>query len=34
MPAGTQFSSGDLAALYVSEDQRRLHEAVVKRLSS
>jgi hypothetical protein len=32
MPAGTHFSSGDLAQLYVSEDQRRLHEAVVKRL--
>jgi hypothetical protein len=33
MPAGTRFSSGDLAALYVSEDQRKLHEAVIRRLS-
>jgi hypothetical protein len=34
MPAGTSFSSGDLAALYVSDDQRKLHDAVVQRLSS
>ena len=32
MPAGTSFSSNDLAALYVSEDQRKLHEAVIQRL--
>jgi len=30
--AGTSFSSGDLAALYISEDQRKLHEAVIRRL--
>jgi hypothetical protein len=30
--AGARFSSGDLAALYVSEDQRKLHESVIKRL--
>jgi len=34
MPAGTHFSSNDLAALYVSEDQRRLHDAVIERLST
>lgn len=32
MPPGTSFSSTDLAALYVSDDQRKLHEAVVHRL--
>jgi len=32
MPAGTRFSSGDLAELYVSEQQRRLHESVLRRL--
>ncbi len=32
MPAGTRFASSDLAALYVSDDQRRLHEDVLKRL--
>lgn len=32
MPAGTRFASSDLAALYVSDDQRRLHEEVLKRL--
>ena len=34
MPAGTSFSSGDLAALYVSDDQRKLHDAVVQRMNS
>ncbi len=34
MPAGTSFSSGDLAALYVSDDQRKLHDAVISRLSA
>lgn len=34
MPAGTHFSSNDLAALYVSDDQRKLHEAVMQRLSN
>lgn len=33
MPAGTSFSSSDLAELYVSDDQRKLHEDVVSRLS-
>ena len=33
MPAGTSFSSGDLAALYVSDDQRKLHDAVIRRLN-
>jgi hypothetical protein len=33
MPAGTHFSSDDLAALYVSEDQRQLHNAVLRRLN-
>lgn len=32
MPAGTSFSSADLASLYVSDDQRKLHERVVQRL--
>ncbi|WP_026439258.1 hypothetical protein [Acidocella facilis] len=32
MPPGTHFASADLAALYVSEDQRRLHEEVLQRL--
>lgn len=32
MPEGTHFASADLAALYVSEDQRRLHENVLNRL--
>ncbi len=32
MPPGTSFSSADLAALYVSDEQRKLHEAVVRRL--
>jgi hypothetical protein len=34
MPAGTSFSSADLAALYVSEEQRKLHETVVQRLQN
>jgi hypothetical protein len=34
MPAGTSFSSADLAALYVSADQRKLHDAVVERLNA
>lgn len=34
MPAGTSFSSNDLAALYVSDDQRRLHDVVVQRMNS
>jgi len=34
MPPGTHFSSADLAELYVSEDQRKLHEAVVRRLGA
>jgi alkyl hydroperoxide reductase subunit AhpF len=33
MPAGTSFSSSDLAELYVSDDQRKLHEDVVSRFS-
>ncbi len=33
MPRGTSFSSGDLAALYVSEDQRKLHDSVLRRLT-
>ena len=33
MPEGTSFSSSDLAQLYVSEDQRKLHEAVIRRMS-
>jgi hypothetical protein len=32
MPAGTRFSSGDLAELYVSEQQRALHDKVLQRL--
>ena len=32
MPAGTSFSSADLAALYVSADQRKLHDEVIHRL--
>ncbi len=32
MPAGTSFSSADLAALYVSADQRKLHDDVIHRL--
>lgn len=32
MPAGTHFASSDLAALYVSDDQRQLHDDVLKRL--
>jgi hypothetical protein len=31
-PMGTRMSPGDLAALYVSEDQRHVHEAVMRRL--
>src|ERR1700722_4033931 len=34
MPAGTSFSSSDLAALYVSDDQRRLHDEVIRRLGT
>ncbi|HYP63693.1 MAG TPA: hypothetical protein VEQ16_07380 [Acidocella sp.] len=34
MPPGTSFSSSDLAALYVSDDQRKLHDSVVTRLRS
>jgi hypothetical protein len=34
MPPGTSFSSADLAALYVSEDQRKLHESVIRRLGN
>ncbi len=34
MAGETRFSSGDLAALYVSDDQRRLHDDVVRRLSA
>lgn len=34
MPPGTSFSSADLAALYVSADQRKLHEDVLRRLSA
>lgn len=34
MPVGTSFSSADLAALYVSDDQRKLHEDVIRRLSA
>ncbi|MBU6425442.1 MAG: hypothetical protein KGQ69_03820 [Rhodospirillales bacterium] len=34
MPEGTRFASADLAALYVSEDQRRLHEDVLTRLQA
>ena len=33
MPPGTSFSSADLAALYVSDDQRKLHDDVIRRLS-
>ncbi len=33
MPAGTSFSSKDLAALYVSDEQRKLHEGVLHRLT-
>lgn len=33
MPPGTSFSSMDLAALYVSADQRKLHDEVVLRLN-
>jgi hypothetical protein len=32
MPAGSIFSSNDLAALYVSDDQRKLHDDVIFRL--
>ncbi len=32
MPEGTRFASSDLAALYVSDDQRRLHRDVLKRI--
>ncbi|MGE4481075.1 hypothetical protein [Acidocella sp.] len=32
MPEGTHFASSDLAALYVSDDQRKLHEDVLRRL--
>jgi hypothetical protein len=32
MPAGTRFSSGDLAELYVSAQQRQLHDQVLQRL--
>ncbi len=32
MPQGSRFMSSDLSALYVSEDQRQLHEDVLKRL--
>ncbi|GAN80042.1 hypothetical protein [Acidocella aminolytica] len=32
MPEGAHFSSSDLAKLYVSDDQRQLHEEVLKRL--
>lgn len=34
MPAGTSFSSSDLAALYVSDDQRKLHDEVIRRLGA
>jgi hypothetical protein len=34
MPAGMSFSSTDLAALYVSDDQRQLHDTVLRRLSA
>jgi hypothetical protein len=34
MPPGTSFSSSDLAALYVSADQRKLHENVIRRFGS
>jgi hypothetical protein len=34
MPPGTSFSSADLAALYVSADQRKLHEDVLRRLGA
>ena len=34
MPPGTSFSSADLASLYVSDDQRRLHEEVIRRLGA
>jgi hypothetical protein len=34
MPPGTSFSSADLAALYVSADQRKLHEDVLRRLNT
>ena len=34
MPEGTRFASADLAALYVSDDQRRLHEDVLLRLQT
>jgi hypothetical protein len=33
MPPGTSFSSNDLAELYVSDDQRKLHESVIRRLT-
>jgi hypothetical protein len=32
MPEGTRFASADLAALYVSDDERRLHRDVLKRI--
>jgi hypothetical protein len=31
MPAGTHFSSADLASLYVSAEQRQLHDAVLRK---
>ncbi len=34
MAGEAKFSSGDLAALYVSDDQRRLHDDVIRRLSA
>ena len=34
MPEGSRFASADLAALYVSDDQRRLHEDVLNRLQA
>ncbi len=34
MPAGTSFSSTDLAALYVSDDQRQLHDTVIRRMGN
>jgi hypothetical protein len=33
MPAGTSFSSQDLAQLYISDDQRNLHNEIVTRLN-
>jgi hypothetical protein len=34
MAGDGKFSSGDLAALYVSADQRKLHDDVIRRLSA